>query len=355
MADWALPFTARYRYMRVSRTTGLECERLTNIVRGGSITRKLGTDVFEDASLEYRGSFDIGADLIRVYLDATFEDGSNESCALGTFIVNSPQRKVGGGEDGGSLVLDGRLQELADTDFLKGFSLPAGTNAVEAACDIVADCGLRVQYDPCDYLLGSTLTFGLGDSGGDAKNKLEAVNTLLALAGYRSCQTDGMGTVLMVRDRSAERRCAKASFIEGKNARFEREVREELDRSSVCNVVKVSYSSQGDTVTGYAYDDDPASPYSIPSLGRERVAKYSFSESATQGVADSKAAELLATQRSVLRQVTVSHVYQPVSCGDVVCMRYASGAIFGNFEVAEQKISLADGCRATSVLQAYER
>lgn len=51
----------------------------------------------------------------------------------------------------------------------------------------------------------------------------------------------------------------------------------------------------------------------------------------------------------------VSHVYQPVSCGDVVCMRYASGAIFGNFEVAEQKISLADGCRTTSVLQAYER
>ena len=148
MADWTLPFTARYRYMRVSRTTGLECERLTNIVRGGSITRKLGTDVFEGASLEYRGSFDIGTDLIRVYLDATFEDGSNESCALGTFIVNSPQRKVGGGEDGGSLVLDGRLQELADTDFLEGFSLPAGTNAVEAACDIVADCGLRVQYDP---------------------------------------------------------------------------------------------------------------------------------------------------------------------------------------------------------------
>ena len=65
MADWTLPFTARYRYMRVSRTTGLECERLTNIVRGGSITRKLGTDVFEGASLEYRGSFDIGTDLIR--------------------------------------------------------------------------------------------------------------------------------------------------------------------------------------------------------------------------------------------------------------------------------------------------
>ena len=116
-------------------------------------------------------------------------------------------------------------------------------------------------------------------------------------------------------------------------------------------MVKVSYSSQGDTVTGYAYDDDPASPYSIPSLGRERVAKYSFNESGTQEIADSKAAELLATQRSVLRQVTLSHV----SCGDVVCMRYASGAIFGNFEVAEQKISLADGCRATSVLQAYER
>ena len=63
-------------------------------MRGGSITRKLGTDVFEGASLEYRGSFDIGTDLIRVYPDATFEDGSNESCALGTFIVNSPQRKA---------------------------------------------------------------------------------------------------------------------------------------------------------------------------------------------------------------------------------------------------------------------
>ena len=143
MPDWTLPFTARYRYMRVSRTTGLECERLTNIVRGGSITRKLGTDVFEGASLEYRGSFDIGTDLIRVYLDATFEDGSNESCALGTFIVNSPQRKVGGGEDGGSLVLDGRLQELADTDFLEGFSLAPTPSRRLAILLPIAACGFN--------------------------------------------------------------------------------------------------------------------------------------------------------------------------------------------------------------------
>ena len=98
MADWLHEFDASYRFMRVSRATGAEVSELEGFETGGSISRNLDTDVYESASATREGGLDVGADLVRVYLDADF-GGEVERVALGTFVPSVPKRDVSGEVD----------------------------------------------------------------------------------------------------------------------------------------------------------------------------------------------------------------------------------------------------------------
>ena len=108
MADWKKRFSSSYRFMRVSRATGAEVERLRNIRTGGTLEFNQDSD-YETGTIDYTGELSLGADLLRVYLDAEFQDGTSESVALGTFIVSAPRRDKVGGVATGSARLSGCL------------------------------------------------------------------------------------------------------------------------------------------------------------------------------------------------------------------------------------------------------
>ena len=77
MADnWTRPFDASYDFVRVSRETGLELDFVRDIENGGSIERNANTALYETASLDFADKFDVGNDFLRVYLNASFSDGS---------------------------------------------------------------------------------------------------------------------------------------------------------------------------------------------------------------------------------------------------------------------------------------
>ena len=75
MADWGKPFLTSFRFMRVDRASGNEVERITNIKNGGCIERNQDKD-YTTGQVDYSGALDIGADLLRVYLDADFGGAS---------------------------------------------------------------------------------------------------------------------------------------------------------------------------------------------------------------------------------------------------------------------------------------
>lgn len=362
MADWSLPFTAAYRYMRVSRATGLETERLTGILDDGTIERNDDTTCKESATVtavDWRG---IGPDLVRVYLDAKFEDGSAETVALGTFLPSTSSRTVGGAARTSTVQLTGRLTELADDMFGQAFQLPAGTGAVAYAAQICRDAGFEVLADGSDYKLSVPTAYGLGSSEGSgdaAEGKLDVVNDLLDRAGFSSARTDEMGRVVMRRYVEPQDRAPSASFIEGASARFLREVDDGRDTSGVANVVYAVYSSQGDggesTGTVGVASDEAGGEFSIESMGRTVVRKESYSEEATQAEADAKAAELLRTSQAVKRTVTVSHVYAPLTIGDSFDLSYPSQGVAGRYAVRMQRITLGPGCLTETEGRAYER
>ncbi len=352
--DWTEPFIASYRFMRVSRTTGLETEVLDQFRQTGTISRNQDTTSKESGTAEIVGSLDIGADLVRVYLDATgMESGDEESVVLGTFLPSVSTRDVDGPVSTSSVTFYGRLKEVSDDGFDGPYVVPSGSNAVEAATEIIESCGLEVIADESSYTLTTNQTYGMSE---DRADKLSAVNDLLDLAGFSSATTDTMGRVILGNYEDIESRAVEHTFTEGENARFLQTVTDELDTSDVVNVVKVVCSTQDSEVVATATDDDPDSPYSTVSLGRRIVRTEFYDDEMTEEEAQAKAETLLANSQSVIHRVTLEHVYVPeLSIRSGVSISYPTGDVSGKFAIRAQDIDLGAGCMVTSECKRNER
>lgn len=357
MAGWSEPFNASYRFMRVSRTDGFESGQLDGI-KGGTLKVNQDTATYESADLNAVSRFDLGADLIRGYLDASWEDGTQESVCLGTWLASIPSRDVDGVLEECTVFCDGRLQELQDDSFSAPIVIDAGENIVGTAKAIAEAAGLTVVATPSDKVLGVPWTFGLGSGTDDAGgSKLDAVNELLHMAGYGSATTDEMGRVIMAPYVvPGERTGTVWTFEEGRGATFFPKAKDEHDARDVANVVLAIFETEEDTVVGEAVDDDPMSPYSTVSIGRRKVAKYSYNQTATQAEADAKAEDLLSTNQTVIRRVTVQHIHCPARVGDMVEVRWPSAGISGTFAVRTQSVDIGSaGCLTQSELRTFER
>lgn len=358
MADWTVPFESGWRWMRVSRATGFETEQLANLTTG-TLTINADTECFESASVDCIGMLDVGNDLVRCYLDATWENGTTESVCIGTWLPNVPSRDVDGSYQECTVQLDGRLIELAEDSFENVFTAKSGQNPVNVARTICENAGLTViQTDPYSGTLGTAWRFGLeGMSSFDdnAGNKLQAVNALLGIAGFRAAQTDPYGNVLFRADVDYSDSPAW-TFAEGVDATFLSTATDERDSTEVANKVIAVYETDDSTTIGVATDNDPASPWSTVALGRVRAKVYLYNDTATQAAANKQAAWLLSNQQSVIRRVTVSHVYCPVRVGDIAAVDYRSASIGGQFAVRVQTVELGGaGCLTKSELRRFER
>ena len=356
MADWTQPFEASYRFMRVSRTTGYELGQIDGII-AGTLEINQDTATFEAATANTADPIDIGADLVRCYLDAAFEDGSSESVVLGTWLCSIPGRSIDGAQETSTAYLDGRLQELQDDSFEAPIVVPVGTNIVSYATSIAAGAGLSVNASPSEATLGTPWTFGLsGEGDEDGGSKLDAINALLRIAGYTSASTDEMGTVVLQPYIDPSDRAPAWTFEEGPGATFLAKAEEEMDARDVANVVLTVFETDEATTIGRAVDDSPESPYSTVSIGRRKVAKYVYNSTATQAEADAKAAELLATNQTIIHRVTIRHIHCPVRVGDVVELSYPSAGISGTFTVRRQAVAIGSaGCLTTSELRTFAR
>lgn len=287
---WLEPFSAEYRFVRVDLATGLEGAELANIT-GGSVERNQDTAIFEQGSVDYVGTLDMGTDLLRVYLEASSPwTGESRTEALGTFYVSTPKGSADGAVITGSADIYGRLRALAKDDFDGPYVIPAGTNMVDAARKIAEGCGLEVVADESDAALTSTWVFGISTTSSDedrADSKLAAVNRLLEAAGFLAAHTDPYGRVLFRRYVEPDQRPIAFDYIEGPNCRITLRLDYEHDTFSVANVIHVDFSSQDISVRGTAVDDDPNSPYSTVSTGRRETARYDLSDLPTSVTEDS--------------------------------------------------------------------
>lgn len=358
MTDWKRPFRASYRFMRVDRRTGRETARLDRMAPGGSIERNQDKTIKEGGSLRCVGPLDLGPDLLRVYLDAAFDDGSRATEPLGTFLVRADSRSTDGVAGETAVELLGRLAELDQSCFGRAFTVPVGTDLVARAAEVVEGAGLMCVAESSTYRSKSPLYYGIvaGEERESADgSKLTVVNDLLQRAGFASAWTDAMGVVHLTKYLEPSERPTAMEMVEGRDARFTPDVTDETDTSKVANVVYAVYKHEKTTVVGTARDDDPKSPWSTVSLGREIASRADYSEEATQSQADAKAAELLRSSHGLKRHVRLKHVYTPLWIGDAVRVDYPSGEVAGKMGVRTMRLTLEEACPMDLELTSYVR
>ncbi len=356
------PFGMSIRVMLVSRHTGEELARIPNIVQTGEINRNQDTQVTETASLTMVGETNLGADLVRIYADLTYADGQQESVMLGTYLADGPKREVNGAQDSTTdISCYGRLRELADDEFAYPVSLDTGANPMTFIETTIREAGLDVApHDTCTYKLGQTWTFGM--EHGHGESKLDAINELLTLMNWNSARTDPQGRILLTPYQDPAKRAPSWEFTEGEGARFLQTMTDEKDWYDTANQVRVIYSNEDRDIIGIAIDDNPDSEFSIPTRGRIISKTYSYSDvpdnmsdSALQKMADTKAKELLDTNQSVIHRITLTHIYAPITLGDVISLNYPSGNITGNYAIRTQTIKLEPGLPTETEARAFTR
>lgn len=374
MADWTKPFVAAYTWWRVPRSSyrarpdsgtdvgyydvGLETEQITNIT-GGTITVNDNSETFESADVNCIGPLDIGTDLLRCKMTATWADGSTETVVLGTFSASVPSRDVHGSYEECSASLDGRLMQLATDWFDHVYTIPKGNNVGAYRSLEVRRVGITfgTMYPTVNtgVAAAQNIVWGFGTDGG---SKLAWYNNLMEIMGARAAKTDPYGRILTLAPIDYDG-TPVWSFVEGINATFLQDATDERDTTDVCNKVIVVYEGEGATIIGTATDDDPASAWSTVSMGFVKCAEpysYELTDSTTQATANAKAAELLATNQSVVRRVTIKHVWCGVRVGDIVTLEYPSAGISGKFAVRTMEIDVGSaGCLCTTELRRFER
>lgn len=237
MADWGKPFSTSFRFMRVDRASGNEVERIMNIKNGGCIERNQDKD-YTTGQVDYSGVLDLGADLLRVYLDADF-GGPSVGEALGTFVVSAPKRTRRGVNSTGTAGLSGRLSEVAEDEFDAPFTVAAGTMVVPYVVKLLKAAGFAdVIADGSDYKLAQDWTLGIDSGDMRLSKRLAACNALLDVADFRAVDEDAYGRPVLRKYREPQDRPVSMTLREGAGARFINEVVDELDRSGVANVVR---------------------------------------------------------------------------------------------------------------------
>lgn len=359
----------RYRFAMVSRSTGLEVDSNVPVLSGGTITRNDDTRIKESAEVSLADEYDFGPNFLRIFLDAEWDDGTEVEVPLGTFIPVVPSRSVTGLSSTYSVKLYGRLQELLDDSFPGPVMVPPGTNAVEYAASVCRGCGLDVIADASGYVTTNARMYGVGADQNNSEvgtTKLDCVNDLLSLAGFRAAMTDEMGRVLLRRYIDPSEMPVAWSFSEGPSAKFVGEFEEERDYTSAANHVIVRYGSlkdgTGKVIVGEAWDTDPASDLSTVSRGRTITSSYTYqdlpegkTDADMTAYANSRARTLLLTAQSIIKRETFTHVYAPVNINQAISVDFPSGGVVDRFQVRTQTLRLVGGCPIECEARKFKR
>lgn len=372
MADWTVPFSASYRFVRVRRSDWTEQGPVEGVRTGGEVTRSYATSIKWSAALTCDRDLSLGSDLLRIYMDADFLGAqAPESVCLGTYLVSQPKRQV---EAHGSTMeadLYGPLQILMDMQFAGTYTVPAGASAVGHAANLCRGAGLLVTADPTTHRTSRDRTYGIpseqpqvteeeaDDSEGEMTtedSQLFCVNDLLDIANFASATTDAMGRVHLKAYHVPAARPVAWRLEEGPGCRFLSSMEDEQDLFGLPNCVKVVVSNADKCVIGTARNDDPKSPWSTRAVGREIWRNVRKTEDMTQQEASAYAARLLKTGGNARRKVTFQHTFLPMEPGQIVRLAYPSGGVDDLFQVTKVSYDLgAPGCLMTVSAKTFNK
>lgn len=404
MPDWSASMAQSYEFYMVDPTKAWkDVKRLTNIKRC-SINRDSSTDTLGSATFDVTDMID--ECYIRVYL-VTTQDGVTEKHPLGTFLIQTPSSNFDGKSK--SVSVDGYtpLIELKEKSPPIGYYIPKNSDVMEYAYNLMnenmrgpiskpAIPSTKLHYDFIsdtndkwlDFLIdlisaasASTCYKVEYNSEGSFIRTNEEIDIpesvsfvqlsekttsndviykytdeeqtdhyyclVESIVQYK-LDLDEMGRVLFSPNQAIDSLTPVWTYTDDNSSILLPELNMNHDLYGIPNVVEIVYADVENYIVSRAVNDDPNSPVSTVTRGREivyRVINPDIHGKPTQKIVDKLAEDTLSQLSSVEYSVSYSHGYCPVRVGDCVRLNYTRAGLKNvKAKVVSQNINCETGC-----------
>lgn len=341
MADWLSSMQQTFQYYIVDPKSWQDTKLIDN-VKKCTISRDSSVETLGSATIDITES--VGECYMREYL-VTNQNGVEEKHPLGTFLVQTPSSSFDGKIRNVSMDAYTPLLELKEKQPPLGYSIPKGSNIMSIAYQIArentrapvveTECETTLLYDFVADTNDTWLTF---------------LTDLVANAKY-TFDLDELGRILFSPKQDTASLQPVWTYTDDNSSILYPDFSMDHDMYGVPNVVEVIYSNGGDYYYAKAVNDDPNSPTSTVSRGRQithRVTNPDLNGRPTENYVQEYANQLLRELSTLEYTVTYTHAYCPVRRGDCVRLNYTRAGLTDiKAKVISQSIKCEPGCPVT--------
>lgn len=341
MIDWLSSMKQTYEYYVVDPNTWKDTKRIDNVV-ACTVNRDSNAETLGSASIDIKES--VGESYIRVYLIAT-QNRYTEKVPLGTFLVQTPSSGFNGKVRNVTMDAYTPLIELKDNPPPIGYYIPKGDNVMDSAYRSIRENARAPVVKPSSSKTMET------DFVADTSDTWLSYHTdLIASADY-VFDLDGHGRIMFAPKQDLKSMQPVWTYNDDNSSILYPELTMDHDLYGIPNVVEVVYSNGRYYEYARAVNDDPNSPTSTVSRGRE--IKKVITDPDLPGVPTEKqikdyAERTLSELSSIEYTVTYTHGYCPVRLGDCVQLNYTRAGLKNiKGKVISQSIQCVPGCPVT--------
>lgn len=341
MADWVSPMQRTYEYYVVDPGTWKDT-RLIDTVKSCTIERDTDAETLGSATIDIADS--LGECYLRVYL-VTIQNGLTEKHPLGTFLVQTPSTSFNGKTQSVSMDAYTPLIELKESLPPLGYSLLKDENIMSIACRLTDEyTRAPVVYTDHETTLFNDFVSNTNDTW------LTFLADLIANAKY-NFSLDEMGRILFSPDQDTASLQPVWTYTDDNSSILYPDITMDRDLYGIPNVIEVVYSNGNGYYYARAINDDPNSPTSIVSRGREiihRVTDPDLVGDPTETQIKEYADRVLRELSTLEYTVTYTHGYCPVRLNDCVRLNYIrAGLVDIKAKVISQSIKCTPECQVT--------
>ena len=341
MTDWSASMKQTFEYYVVNPATWKD-DKLIDNVRSCNVVRDSEAETRGSASISIDGM--LGECYIRAYL-VTIQNGVKERHPLGTFLVQTPSTKFDGKVQNITLDAYTPLIELKEKLPPLGYSVMKDDNIMEMVYNLTKE-NLRapVSKPSCDTNLYSDFVANVNDTW------ITFLSDLASNAKYYFA-LDEMGRILFEPKQDTASLQPVWTYDDDNSSILYSDITVDRDLYGIPNVVEVVYSRNNEHYYAKAVNDDPNSPTSIASRGREIIHRINDPDmigNPTEGQIEEYAKQSLRNLSTLEYTVTYTHGYCPVRLGDCVRLNYTRAGINNvKARVISQNIKCEPGCPVT--------
>ena len=341
MPDWTKTMQQTFEYYIVDPGTWKDIKKIDNIL-DSTVNRDLSLETLGSASITTTESID--ECYIRIYL-ITIQNGIREKYSLGTFLVQTPSYSFDGKTKSVTLDAYTPLLELKENPTPLGYSILKGENILDTAYKIIREnARAPIVKTENEETLSSNFVANIDDTW------IVFVRDLLANADY-SLALDEIGRIYFTPEQDTMSLQPIWTYDDSNSSILYPEITVDRDLYGIPNIVEVVYSNGTEYFIGRAVNDDPSSPTSTVSRGREithRESNPSMLGNPNQKRIQEYAEKTLKELSSLEYTITYTHGYCPVRIGDCVRLNYSRAGINGiKAKVISQSIKCESGCPVT--------